>query len=250
MELFLGGPERTENWLPLGAEADYINLREFVTDWEHGPLPELVIERLDAVDQPLPLTPEGLARAYDQVATWVEASATFWLGFVSAIEQNVATNDLGAPTSPPGAAANMLDGTAIWDLGPGRALLIEFEPPEATYWGIQTYLIEWMIPLDYANRITSLNDQTFHVDDDGRVRVVISEIDPGVPNWLDVTGVPRGLVNYRYVKATKAPAPITTIIDVTDIRDHVPASTPIVGPDERAAQIASRRRGVARRYRR
>ena len=34
-ELYLGGPERPGNWLPLTPDAVYLNVREFVGDWEH-----------------------------------------------------------------------------------------------------------------------------------------------------------------------------------------------------------------------
>ena len=250
LELFLGGPERPSNWLPLGDDAVYINVREFVTDWEHGPLPELVIERLDQVDPPAALTPEALAEAYDLTARWVEASVPMWNQYAGMLKQFTATNQLAAPSQPAGSAANMLHGGTIWDLEPHQALLFEFDQPEVSYWGIQTYIADWLIPLDYANRVTSLNDRQLVVDEDGRTRIVLSATDPGVPNWLDVEGHPTGLVTYRYVKATNAPAPTTALIDVADVRAHVPASTPVFGPDARAAQVATRRRGVARRFRR
>jgi len=38
LELFLGGPERPVNWLPLAHDAEYLNVREFVGDWEHDAL--------------------------------------------------------------------------------------------------------------------------------------------------------------------------------------------------------------------
>ncbi len=250
LELFLGGAERPANWLPLGADAVYINIREFVTDWEHGPLPEFVIERLDEVGAAPSLTAESLAEAYDRAATWVEASMTMWPQYVAMLKQFTATNKLAPPSQPAGAAANMLHGATQWSLEPHQALLFEFEQPDATYWSIQTYLADWLLPLDFTNRVTSLNDRQLAVDDDGKVRIVLSLQDPGIPNWLDVGGFPTGLVTYRYVKARNAPAPTTQTVDLATLRNHLPRSTPTVNPNDRAAQIRARRRGVARRFRR
>ena len=69
-------------------------------------------------------------------------------------------------------------------------------------------------------------------------------------NWLDTSGLPTGLMTYRYVKATKAPAPTTRVIDVADARLHLPDSTPVFTAEDRRAQVAARRRGINRRFRR
>jgi hypothetical protein len=39
-------------------------------------------------------------------------------------------------------------------------------------------------------------------------------------------------------------------VTVAEIFDHLPADTPRFSADDRRAQIASRRRGIARRFRR
>jgi hypothetical protein len=71
-----------------------------------------------------------------------------------------------------------------------------------------------------------------------------------VQNWLDTSGLPNGLFTYRYVRPKHAPAPTTKVVDVDQVRAHLPASTPAFSAEERRAQITSRRRGVARRFRR
>ena len=252
LELFLGGPERPANWLPLAPEAVYINVREFVGDWEYDALACLSMERLDDVEPLGTLTPGELAAALDRAATWVEASVRVWNEFGAGLRSLTAVNEFPPPRWAEGGADNMLHGASRWDLEPHQALVVELDRPEATYWSIQTYVLEWLQPLDFANRVTSLNDGQIRVDDDGKVRVVLSHADPGVPNWLDTSGLRQGLVTYRYVRPTKAPAraPATTVVDVADVRRALPDSTPVFSAEERRAQIARRRRGVARRFRR
>lgn len=250
LELFLGGPERPSNWLPLDPDAVYLNVREFVGDWEHDALASLYIERLDDVGPVTNLTPAAHADALDRVATWVEASVQLWQTYVAGLRAHLPVNDLQAPHKPVGGADNMLHGAGQWQLGPDQALVIEFDQPKVTYWSLQTYVLDWMVPLDFANRVTSLNDRQLHVDEDGIVRIVLSHTDPGVQNWLDTSGLGEGLFNYRYTRPTHAPAPRVTIVEAASVRDALPGSTPTFSAKMRAEQISARRRGVARRFRR
>lgn len=250
LELYLGGTERPSNWLPLAAEAEYLNIREFVGDWEHDALAELYMERLDEVGPTASLTAAAHAAALDRAATWVEASVEVWKDYAAGLRSFLPVNELQAPLKPVGGAQNMLHGAGHWDLEPHQALVVEFERPEVTYWSIQTYVLDWMVPLDFANRVTSLNDRQLHVDADGVIRIVLAHADPGVQNWLDTSGLPHGLLTYRYVRPKNAPAPRTAVVDAAGVHSHLPSSTPSFSARERARQISSRRRGVARRFRR
>lgn len=250
LEFFLGGPERPANWLPLAHDAEYLNVREFVGDWEHDALASLFMERLDDVGPVTSLTPGTHAAALGRVASWVEASVEVWKDYAAGLRSVLSVNELQAPLKPVGGAQNMLHGAAQWQLEPHQALVVEFDHPEVTYWSIQTYVIDWMVPLDFANRVTSLNDGQLHEDDDGVVRIVLSHVDPSVQNWLDTSGLQNGLFTYRYVRPRNAPAPRTAVVNAADIRQHLPPSTPAFSAKERALQIASRQRGVARRFRR
>jgi hypothetical protein len=250
LDLVLGGPERDGNWVPLGEDAVYLNVRQFIADWEHDTIAELFIERLDEVNPAEPVTAASIATALDQVARWVETSVPLWSSYSTMTFDFTPVNELAAPSKPMGSAENMLHGGTQWDLAPGRALVIELDEPEATYWSFQAYMPGWLQPLDFANRVTSLNDAQTHIDDDGKVRIVVAHDDPGVQNWIDTTGLHQGLVTYRYVRATKAPAPTTALVDLADLRSHLPTSTPEFGADDRRAQLRSRKRGVARRFHR
>lgn len=251
LDLVLGGAEREANWLPLGPDAVYINVREFVGDWEHDALASLAIERLDEVAPAANLTPAGLAAALDRAAAWVAASVQVWNEYAARLRSVIPVNEITPPRSAEGGAVNMLHGACQWDLEPHQALVVELDDPEVTYWSIQTYVIDWLQPLDFTNRVTSLNDRQVRVDDDAKVRIVLSHTDPGVQNWLDTSGLRNGLMSYRYVRpSTRPTTPTATLAHVDDVRDHLPESTPSFTALERKAQIAARRRGVARRFRR
>ncbi|ODR22862.1 DUF1214 domain-containing protein, partial [Mycolicibacterium porcinum] len=185
LDLILGGPETSGNWMPLGADAVYVNIRQFVADWEHDPIAILAIERLDTDQAAHNVTPASIAEGLERAATWVEASVGYWKMYSDGIKSMTPTNAFTAPNRPAGGAVNMVHGACRWQLDADQALVVEFDQPDATYWSIQTYMLGWLQPLDFANRVTSLNDGQVHLDTDGKVRVVISHRDPGVHNWLD-----------------------------------------------------------------
>jgi hypothetical protein len=210
----------------------------------------LHLDRLDDL-QPAPaLTDQFLIDALDKAATYVEANLRYWNEYSDTLALFMTANEVSPPRRPEGAAVNMLHGGAIWDLEPGQALVIELDEPDATYWSVQTYLLGWMQPLDFTHHVTSLNDAQIRVDDDGKVRIVVAGQDPGVQNWLDTTGLSRGLVTYRYVRSPTSPSPTATVVPLDELREHLPAATPAWTASERGEQIDARRRGVARRFRR
>jgi hypothetical protein len=78
---------------------------------------------------------------------------------------------------------------------------------------------------------------------------VLAHTDPGIQNWIDTCGYQEGLVSYRWVRPTEAPVPTSTVLDLAELAAHLPASTPPFSTEDRRAQIAQRRRGIARRFR-
>ena len=250
LDLIIGGPSRSTNWLPLADDAAYVNIRQFVADWEHDAVATLHIERLDDVPPVTNVTPNAIADALDKAAAWVETSVGFWNEYSGGLRLFTPTNEMSAPNRPEGAAVNMVLGGGRWELDPGQALLIEFDEPQATYWSIQTYMLGWLQPLDFTHRVTSLNDVQAQVDHDGIVRVVVAHDDPGVQNWLDTSGLPDGLVSYRWVRSVTEPTPMATVVDLGEVSKHLPTTTPRFSAENRRTQLASRSRGVDRRFRR
>jgi hypothetical protein len=78
---------------------------------------------------------------------------------------------------------------------------------------------------------------------------VISRRDPGVPNWLDPAGRSEVLIvtrNYRELSAVGAPT--VTKVNLGALRDHLPAGTPTITPEQRAKDLDYRRRGLLRLF--
>ncbi|MBV8348443.1 MAG: hypothetical protein JOZ49_13175, partial [Mycolicibacterium sp.] len=118
----------------------------------------------------------------------------------------------------------------IHEISDSEALIIETElPRKCRYWQA---LVgdDRFCTVDGVNRQSSLNDAQARIDSDGKFRAVISRLDPGVPNWLDKGDYPWGIIQMRWNQSTDYPDPTIKKVPFTDIRDHLPADTPVVTP--------------------
>ena len=110
----------------------------------------------------------------------------------------------------------------------------------------------WYISTDYENHQTSLTAAQSHVDDDGMLRYVISERDPGVANWLETTGHSRGVIMLRWQRLSRAltaeDGPRVELVKVDELFEVEPRlADQRVTAEEYAERIKARQVGVARR---
>jgi hypothetical protein len=131
-----------------------------------------------------------------------------------------------------------------WKLAPNEALVIEFIDPDAAYWGLQLATSLWHT-LDYANRLTTINPAQAHRDIDGVYRFVLAHEDPGVYNWLDTMGLEQGVLILRLCGATNPVPPRCRVVGLAGLGTMEPVPK-VCDADQRRAQLAERREGVAR----
>ena len=250
LEITISPTEHPGNWMPTDPAVRQLSIRVYVVDWENDVIPVFYIERLDrSQQQPEPLTIERAAGALDEAAHWVETSMPFWLRYLEGARSAGLDNVLVSPNAAQGGAADIIYGAGYWNLADDEAWVITFEPPDAFHWSIQTHTWPWFESGDLAHAQTSLNDQQCHIDDDGKARVVVSHVDPGVPNWIDTEQRPIGMVVYRWIWSNDAPTPLGAVTPVADLRNHLPAHHPSVDATARQASLATRRRSVHARFR-
>ena len=252
-ELWIGPDRHEGNWLRTPPTAGQLIIRQFFYDWDTEQAATLHIERVSGGDPPagddatFP-NPARVARQLRGVGTFLNGMAKVW-NDAEVEGQKTSRNAFQPATAKPetGGAEENINGWGHFDLGPDEALIVEVEPAQAHYWSLHVGNF-WWESLDYATRQTSLNGRQAVLDDDGLFRAVIAHADPGVPNWLDTMGHLVGPMLFRWVISDSAPEPVCTVVPFADVRRHLPASTPVVTPAERAATIARRRAHVLRRF--
>jgi hypothetical protein len=128
-----------------------------------------------------------------------------------------------------------------YELADGEALISEVKVPESyKYWSI-ILTNELYETTDWYNNQSSLNDMQGLVDDDGVFRTVISARDPGVHNWLDTSGYPSGAIQGRWFEASEKPMPTLRKVQLANVLEHLPKSTKLVSPQQRAHVLRDRR---------
>jgi hypothetical protein len=238
------------NWWKLDPRATYIIVRQFSYDWLREQDGRFAIER---VDRPA-IKPRQSAEQIDanlrQIPVWVETwtrASLRWLANVRAkgLVNKVSIHD----NNSAGGVLTQKYIEGLFELEPGEALVYETEMPKrCRYWNLQITDALWS-SIDWMNRQTSLNGHSARIDRDGRLRIVISAEDPGVPNWIDTAGYKSGALLGRWTECSSAPTPTVTKINLADVRKALPADTPTVTAEARDAAIRERRKGAQLRRR-
>lgn len=235
------------NWMPMHPETRYVTIRQYLIDWEteEPALFEIGLLGGEGV-APRPMTSDRMADILDSAGEWVDQTQQVWDEWIVQLREAHVPGRIAAPKGFVGGADAISYGNDWFRLGPDEAMILETELPRARYWTIQLCNL-WFTTMDYATRQTSLNPTQARVDADGILRCVIAHRDPGVPNWLDTSGHPEGMIQYRWVWTENKPHPTVKIVPFSEIRDHLPADTPEIGAQERREIIAVRQRHLPRR---
>jgi hypothetical protein len=237
------------NWIKLdpAQERMFINVREAFYDWAHDRPSLLRIERIGATPpRPLQYDEAQFIKYMEHAARFVKiiiddfAVAGFdhtWKRTQGQVNTFVYADM--ADSNGGNHAARYC--TMVYEVGPDDALVIELEVPTSKYWGF-CLMDRYLTTTDYMYHQSSLNGHQVRRDGDGKVRFVLSEKDPGVPNWLDpVETVPLGYLLFRqYFQTSAVPVPTVKKVRIDEVRKHLPADTPHVSPTMRTQQINER----------
>ncbi len=249
-ELLLGGDGSDPAFTPLEPGAIMLSVREYYFTWSTDEPATFTIECLDAAE-PLPdADPARVAEDIREAAYILDRSITYWEDYLVEHRGARPLNSFEPPKRISKGLGVARYADCFYSIGPADALVVESEVPRSRYWSMQMATLRWYHSYDVANRITSLNHRQMEVDPDGRFRAVLAHADTGAPNWLDLEGRTDGLMTYRWFwPEADDPQYSAEVVSLDKVWDLMPAGTRRVGPEERAAQIAARRRHAAWRYR-
>jgi hypothetical protein len=233
------------DFLPIHPEAHYLQVRQYLLDWERESPASFAIERVGGA-APAPLSAAAMADRLDSAGEWTLATTRFWFEWVEQLRRGWRPGAIAPARRFVGGAPDIYYGNDWYKLGPDEALIFESELPDARYWQIEL-CDPWFKTLEFASRQTSLNHLQAQVSADGRFRCVIAHRDPGIQNWLDTTGNREGMIQYRWIWTTTNPQPSLRSVPFAELARHLPADTQRVGPEQRRAALAIREAHVQRR---
>ncbi len=242
-------PERPAGYAgdfaPLHPDGHYLQLRQYLLDWERETPASFFIERVGGA-APSALSAASMAERLDLAGEWTLTTTRFWMEWVEQLRRAYRPGAISSARRFAGGAPDIYYGNDWYALRDDEALIFESELPDARYWQIEL-CDPWFKTLEFASRQTSLNHNQARVDADGRFRCVIAHRDPGVQNWLDTTGNREGMIQYRWIWTRTNPQPSVRAVPFAEIAKHLPADTPRYSADQRRAAIAVREAHVRRR---
>jgi hypothetical protein len=207
---------RPGNWLPMKPESGTLIVRQTFARRSSERIADLRVERVDGERAPAPLTAQAIDRGLTRAANLVGGVAALFAGWAEGFQKH--ENQL--PQFDPaiakafGGDPNIVYYHSYWRLGPDEALVIEVTPPECELWNFQLNN-HWMESLDYRHFPIWVNKHTARYRDDGSVRIVVAQRDPGPDhrdNWIDTVGHSFGTMLFRWVRASAHPQPATRVV--------------------------------------
>jgi hypothetical protein len=241
----------TFEWRVRPTSPGQLVMREVYGDWsaQRG---TLAIARLDtAGTAPPPLTSQTIEKRYATAGKQLVQRVKTWLQFPQWFYLDLPVNTMVAPRLTPGGLATQYSSVGHFDLRPDQALVITVPVSDAPYLGFQLGSL-WYISLDYINHQTSLNNTQAQADPDGKVRMVVTDQNPGVTNWVETLGHRRGFLQFRWQRVsrqlTDADGPTVELVDI----DAVPTTLPYfdhnkISDEQWRARIALRQQQIQAR---
>ncbi len=127
------------NWLRLAGDHPVLTVRNFLYDWDTETAAALTIERIGAGSGAAPMDPAvepevSVARQLYALGEFVHDNLKFFLDFGAMAPANGFIPPADMSSIGPTAENRPVIGR--FELDPGQALIIEFEPPTGAYWSI------------------------------------------------------------------------------------------------------------------
>lgn len=219
-EIQLSTKQQPGNWLALRTDSVGVLLRVVHHHRDHESPPALQIHRVDGA-KPRPITAAEASAGLAKMAQWV-------LGYTELVRAWWWDNLGQRPNQLRFSRATYLSNGGVpdrhfafgaWERPSGHALVVDFSPPDCEAWIFQLCNI-WHENLDcYEEEQGYVTRESAYVEPDGRVRIVITDDDPGIGrNWVDTYGHTRGVWGLRLIKTDRPPPVRVWLVPSADLR--------------------------------
>lgn len=228
-------------------------VREVYDDWNAEQRGQLRIQRLDTAGRPRAAADlDRVAKRYGVAAKMLTGRIKTWFAFPEWFTYKEPVNTLTAPASTPGGLASQFSSIGHYALDDEQAMIVTVPACEAAPYQAIQIGSRWYVSTDYEHHQTSLTRAQSQADPDGMLRYVISERDPRIANWLELTGHDKGVMMLRWQRVTRSlnadDGPHVEVVPFDDVGAHLPyVEDNRVTPEQYADRIAARQSGIAQR---
>ena len=236
------------DWWPLQPGTDRLLLRMVAADWQNEVDPTIAVERIDHAPQRPRVSAADLEARLRALPSAVSLLPLMFVARTEALAGEGYVNRMKAiDLSNAGGMSGQAYFDGVYDLGPDDALLMEVRVPASCHYYSLILGNQLHETTDWINNHSSLNDAQARIDADGVLRVIVSASDPGVTNWLDTAGYPRGLLQARWICDEPTSTPSLRKLTQSALSAALPHDTVRVTPAQREAAVRARRLAAQQR---
>jgi hypothetical protein len=220
-EIILSQHEHPGNWIKLMPDTVGMLIRVVHYHRSQERSPTFKIRRIDNA-KPRPIKPEemsaGLAEAAQDLLGYTELVRSWWQDNLAKRPNRLQFSQKTYLSN--GGVPDRHFAFGVWKKASTDALVLEFKPPQdSEYWIFQLCNM-WQENLDnYPDGQGYVNRFMAKYEPDGRVRVVISEVDPGIGgNWIDPSGHVQGGMGLRVIKTHEPPQVTSWLLPIETLK--------------------------------
>jgi hypothetical protein len=243
---------------PAGGRANHIQstptahefyIRDVMLDWGTDDPNWLEIVRLGPPPSRPPLTDDEQA---ERTAEYMAKFADFSHGLSKGMTMGKPNRfHLAYSADKGGALRNQVYVGGHFRLDDDEAFVIDVNDGGAAYFTVPISNV-WGTTMGIVDRTGSLNKAQSEPNADGTWTFVVANSDPGVHNWVDPCGLIEGILTLRMAefpdqRPLDGLAASGRVVKLADLDSALSPGTPEVTAHERAAQLADRAAGYARR---
>jgi hypothetical protein len=202
-------------WLKLDPDAVVALTRDYLDE----PTTDRRVQwKIEVVDPPARRhdSPEDLTRRFLAARTWLHEQLSFLPTRIEPL--NEIHEPFPVPQSAYGwSAADAAYAMGSYHLGASQALVIEGTSPECVFWNLCLWN-PFLHTYDHQYERVTINGSQVTYEPDGSWRIVVSDTDPGHPNWVSTAGRSSGLIWLRWFLPSETPArPVCRVVDVAGV---------------------------------
>ena len=223
-EITLSKERKGQNWLRIDEETSLLMVRQTFFDRKNEVPAELIIENLNGAKAPKPITPEQIDRGLETAALFVTGAPMLFAKWAKGFKRH--TNQLPVfdpkTSNAAGGDASIIYHHSYWKLQNDEALIVRFNPPDCDNWNFQLNNY-WMESLDYRYFPISINKNSAIAAKDGSVKIIISKVNPGLPNWIDTCNHTEGTMCLRWYRLKDGARPVEPecmVMKISEIGHH------------------------------
>jgi hypothetical protein len=214
-ELTLSRTPQDGAWIKLADDAVCAITRDYLIDPVHGRRVEWSITA-DGAPARYREADVDLARRFRAAKVWLEEQAA--IVPLPLADDNVIDEPYPVPQTTFGwAAADAAYASGTFALASDEALVIEGRSPECVFWNMCLWT-PFLHTYNYDYERVTINGGQVAYEPDGSWRIIVSDRDPGHPNWVSTAGHQRGRIWFRWFLPERTPErPTTQVVDVSQV---------------------------------